>query len=143
MSSKLIRNLKTLFHNYIYYREDDETNLHEWVDENVEYNNGTYVNQSTKEQNITVSFVAWIIHPGYRRGDLGVTVNPGVSGQSVSVTYVKTSDGTTTTITLTTNADGYCYLSDLFYRNYTARITVEPLTVNGVTYNGGTATYDL
>lgn len=143
MSSKLIRDLKTLFHNYIFYREDDETNLHDWIDENVEYTDGGYVNKSRMEQNISVNFVAWSIHPHYRAGDLQVTVNPGVSGQSVNVAYVKSGSGETTTITLTTNANGYCYLSDSFFRNYTANITVEPVTVNGVTYTGGTATYDL
>ena len=72
-----------------------------------------------------------------------ITVNPGVSGQSVSVNYVKTGDGAIATTTLTTNNQGYCYLSDFFYRNHTVTIIVEPITVNGVTYTGGTATYDL
>lgn len=143
MSSKLIRNLKTLFHEFIYYREDDETNLHDWITENVNYTNGDYVNKSTMEQNISVSFIAWSIHPHYRAGDLQVNVNPGVSGQNVKISYVKTSDGIPTTITITTNANGSCYLSDSFFRNYTANITVEPVTVNGVTYSGGTVTYDL
>lgn len=143
MTSKLIRDLKTLFHTFIFYREDDETNLHEWVNENVEYENGSYINESNAEQNVTVTFVAWTVHPGYRTGDLKVNVNPGVSGQSVIVTYVKTSGGAATTTTLTTNNNGYCYLSDFFYRNYRATITVEPITVNGVTYSGCAATYDL
>lgn len=143
MSNKLIRNLKTLFHNYIFYREDDETNLHEWINENVEYTNGSYVNQSKKEQNVTVTFEAWSIHPAYRAGNLNVTVNPGISGQNVTIVYVKTSGGASSTATLTTNSNGYCSLSDFFYRNYTATITVQPKTVNGVTYSGATVTYNL
>jgi len=143
MSSKLIRNLKTLFHDFIFYREDDEMNFHNWISEKVEYTNGNYVNQSTFEQNISVSFAAWIVHPAYRAGDLKITVNPGISGQNVTIVYVKTSDGAQATATLTTNSNGYCYLSDSFFRNYSATITVEPITVNGVTYAGGSVTYNL
>ena len=143
MSSRLIRNLKTLFHDFIYYRTDDESNFHNWVTENVTYTNGKYINKSVKKQTVTVSFEAASIAPGYRTGYLKVNVTPGVAGQSVIIYYVKSSNGSVSTATLTTNSNGYCYLMDYFYRNYDANVTVGSIMVNGVSYQGGTATYRL
>lgn len=143
MTNKLIRNLKTLFHTFINYKEDDEPNFHQRMHENITYTNGEYVNKSTKEQTVTVSFSAEYIAPGYRIGDLKINVNPGVAGQSVVIQYVRTSNGAITTTTLTTNSNGYCYLTDSFFRNYDATVIIQPITVNGVSYSGGTATYRL
>ena len=143
MSSRLIRNLKTLFHDFIYYRTDDETNYHNWITENVSYSNGTYVNHSKRSQDVTVSFSAIYVAPRYQTGDLKINVNPGVAGQSVTIHYVRTSNGAITTTTLTTNSNGYCYLTDYFYRNHNATVTVQPVTVDGVSYSGGTKTYQL
>ena len=42
MAKQLIRNLKTLFHNWIYYRVEDETNYHNWINEYTGYINGGF-----------------------------------------------------------------------------------------------------
>lgn len=42
MSIKLIRDLKTLFHNWIYYRDEDETNYHTWMSTYTGYINGGF-----------------------------------------------------------------------------------------------------
>ena len=64
MAKQLIRNLKTLFHNWIYYRDEDETNYHNWINEYTGYINGGFnitqglpvtVNQSFGDVDINIS----------------------------------------------------------------------------------------
>lgn len=143
MSSELIRDLKNLFHTFIYYKSDDETNFHNWINNNVEYNSGGFINYSSLEQNVNVSFTAWIINPGYRRGDLNIYVTAPVPGQTVQVDFVRSSSGTISTVYLTTDSNGFCRLTDIFYRNYTATITVQPIIKDGVEYLGTSTTYEL
>ena len=107
MSSELIRDLKNLFHTFIYYKSDDETNFHNWINDNVEYTDGGFINYSSEEQNVNVSFTAWIINPGYRRGDLNIYVTAPVPGQTVQVDFVRSSSGTISTVYLTTDSNGF------------------------------------
>lgn len=136
MTNKLIRNLKTLFHNFIYYKEDDGTNIKKWLNQNITYNNGGFENQSNTTQTGTVEFSVWSMSPLYRLGDIKVTVTPGVSGQPVQ--YISTHVNTTTT----TNSNGVCTVSGRFDRNSTVTIIVQPININGVHYKGCTLQYD-
>lgn len=134
MVSRLIRNLKTLFHNFIFYREDDEPNVQQWLNEHITYSNGVFENNSYIEQEISVKFVALVVNPYYRTGDIEVTVIPAVEGQQVTCINEQT------TTTVSTNSNGFCRISGRYNRNITVTINVERIKVNGATYKGGSTT---
>ena len=117
--------------------------VHNWINNNVEYSSGGFINYSSLEQNVNVSFTDWIINPGYRRGDLNIYVTDSVPGQTVQVDFVRSSSGTISTVYLTTDTNGFCRLTDIFYKNYTATITVQPINKDGIEYLGTSTTYEL
>ena len=138
MSSKLIRDLKALFHNFIFYKADDETNFHNWISENVTYTNGELKNHSTITQTGTLSFIAQINHPNYRMGEVSCELVKGVEGQEVHFisTYVD--------MRTTTDSNGYCVSSGgRFNRGGSVTVVAEPITVDGVSYSGCTLRLDV
>lgn len=140
--SELIRNLKTLFKTFLYYNDEDETNIKKWLNNNITYNNGGFENKTIKKQELKIEFDALHVAPYYRRGDLKITLTPGISGQTVLIYAVEDTSGGVTIHTLTTNNKGYCVLSASFIRNYTANITVEPYNYQGVEYQGAEGSYN-
>lgn len=56
MTIKLIRDLKTLFHNWIYYQDEDEDNYHEWLNQYTGYIQGSLSIESGLPETITQSF---------------------------------------------------------------------------------------
>ncbi|MBQ6220002.1 MAG: hypothetical protein IJJ47_09750 [Methanosphaera sp.] len=127
--------MKNLFHSFIFFKSDDESNFHTWINENVTYTNGVLQNHSTLTQTGELSFNASIVSPNYRLGTVSCKLVNGVEGQTVQFisSYVN--------MRTITDGEGYCVSSSgRFNRGETVTVIVEPLNVDGVDYSGCTLT---
>lgn len=136
MVKKLIRNLKTLFHNWIYFRDEDEDNYHNWINEYTGYIQGSFsvssglpvtINQTFG--NITVNVYGTLFH-------LVITVPEGLN-QNQNF-YINNASITACTISSTNKT-----IDVKFNRTNSENpvLMLEPRTENGYYYAGCTTTF--
>ncbi len=85
--STLIRNLKTLFKSFIYYREDDENNTHTWTDSAVTYTEGSLKFKYTGTPLTSLHFIGEK-HPEHDNvwiGEIKGTLTPGIKGLTITI----------------------------------------------------------
>ena len=127
MSSKLVRNLKTLFKDYFYDKTEDETNFHTWISENSSYTDGVLKIQSIGVQTYTLNL--WRSSGSAYTGILECTLSPAVAGQNVEFIMVNR------TVNTTTDVNGYCNSgANVFRPGVLVRIVVDAVEIDGVSY---------
>lgn len=134
----VIKNLKTLFSNWINLRSDAEETYHTRMDENVTYTSGVFNVTEAVTQSINLSVNTGAPHSGYALCILTCTVSPKVAGQQVTF---KSSYATKTG---TTNNNGVC-ISDAIRvdDNNSIHVTVDELLHDNKYYSGGETQYTL